>query len=218
MREAEKVKEKKIEQKKKKKEEGQKLKLNNQKNPKSRMSRWSTQITQGVNDCIAKGRQPMGKVSRRTTYQNLFRTHREMIEEHSKGLKSTFRNANARSRVYVTNQGKWYLSDNKKAITHNHPHFQFFAQTLRERGLPDAMPMLIEFITFLMGNHEFTKVIGQNITATPKPTTTTTTQPKESLEDEFSWETTAATTSAPMDDWGDVGEEPSFSDEEDEIM
>ncbi len=182
------------------------------------MNRWSTQITQGVNDCIAKGRQPMGKGSRRTTYQSMFRTHREIIEEHSKGLKSTFRNANARSRVYVTNQGKWYLADNKKAIAHNHTHFQFFAKTLRERGLTDAMPMLIEFITFLMGNHEFTNVIGENSTTQPSTTQPSTTQPEESTEDEFSWETATTTTSAAMDEWGDMGDEPSFSDEEDEMM
>tara|TARA_B100002019_G_C20992217_1_gene461121 strand:+ start:59 stop:613 length:555 start_codon:yes stop_codon:yes gene_type:complete len=184
------------------------------------MNRWSTQITQGVNDCIAKGRQPMGKGSRRTTYQNMFRSNREIIEEHSKGLKATFRNANARSRVCVTNQGKWYLADNKKAIAHNHTHFQFFAKSLRDRGLPDAMPMLIEFITFLMGNLEFTKVIGQNATAAAKPTPTPTTTPQDdSTEDEFSWETATTTTaSAAMDDWGDMGDEPSFSDEEDELM
>ena len=149
----------------------------------------------------------------------MFRTHREIIEEHSKGLKSTFRNANARSRVYVTNQGKWYLADNKKAIAHNHTHFQFFAKTLRERGLTDAMPMLIEFITFLMGNHEFTNVIGENSTTTqPSTTQPSTTQSEESTEDEFSWETATTTTSAAMDEWGDMGDEPSFSDEEDEMM
>ena len=182
------------------------------------MSRWSTQITQGVNNSISKGRQPTGKGSRRTTYQNLFRTNRDIMEEHSKGLKSIFRNANARSRAEVTNQGKWYLAENKKAINHNHTHFQFFAKTLRDRGLTDAMPMLIEFITFLMNNHEFTELIGQNITSTAKPTTATT-QPKESTEDEFSWETaTTDTTSAAMDEWGDMGDEPSFSDEEDEMI
>ena len=163
----------------------------------------------------------MGKGSRRTTYQHLFRTHREMIQEHSKGLKSTFRNANARSRVYVTNQGKWYLADNKKAIAHNHTHFQFFAKTLRDRGLTDAMPMIIEFITFLMANLEFTKVIGENANATAAstPPTSITTQPEDSPEDDFSWETAPTTTaSAAMDEWGDMGDEPTFSDEEDELM
>ena len=141
------------------------------------------------------------------------------MEEHAKSLRSTFRNANTRSRTQVSNQGKWYLADNNKAINHNHTYFQFFAKLLRERGISDAMPMLIEFITYLMGNHDFTQSIGENTHCTQPKTLAPAKKTEEPVVDEFSWESgAAAEISTELGAWETTGDVPSFDDEEDEMM
>ena len=141
------------------------------------------------------------------------------MEEHAKSLRSTFRNANARSRSQVSNQGKWYLADNNKAINNNHKYFQCFAKLLRDRGISDSMPMLIEFITFLMGNHEFTQTIGENTPRTQPKTLATAKKTEEPDVDEFSWDSgSAAEISTDLGAWETTGVDPSFDDEEDEMM
>lgn len=178
-------------------------------------NRWSTKITADVNTSIAKGRRPTGKGTRRTTYQNLLRTRREEMLGHSRKMRATFRNADRRSHGEVSNGGKWYLAESAKAITTNHEHFQYFSTVLRERGMSDAMPMVVEFITFLMGNPEFVGVIGDEV-ETKKVVAKVEVTPEED-EDEFGgWGAGAAAQPASLGEWGDMGgDEPSFSDEED---
>ena len=180
------------------------------------MGRWSSQITANVNRAIAKGRRALGKGSRQTTYQNIFKTRREEMLEHSKMMRGIFRNANARSRVEVSTQARWYLTDNQKAINANHEHFQYFSVVLRERGLSQASSTLEEFIVFLMGNIEFTQMIGSGI-ETKKAVVVKPVIAEES-EDEFcEWGGGAA--AAPVDEsaWGGGGAD-AFDDEEDEMV
>ena len=177
-------------------------------------NRWSSKMTADVNTSIAKGRRPTGKGTRRTTYQNLIRTRKEEMLGHSAKMRATFRNADRRSRGEVANGGKWYLAESGKAISTNHEHFQYFSTVLRERGMSDAMPMVVEFITFLMGNAEFIGVIGNDVEAKKAPVKVEV-EPEE--DDEFcGWATGAAAQPASLGEWGDMGaDEPSFSDEED---
>ena len=138
------------------------------------------------------------------------------METHSRKMQATFRNANRRSHVEVTNGGKWYLSDNQKSVASNHEHFQYFSQVLRDRGLTDAMPVLVEFITFLMGALEFTSVIGEDIVKSQKPAKVV--APEEEEEEEFGGWGKEVSQPAAMGEWGDLGgDEPSFSDEEDQM-
>ena len=69
------------------------------------MNRWSTQITQGVNDCMRKGRQPMGKGSRRTTYTKHVSKTEELIVSFDgtlvKGLKATVVETRTHGHAYV---------------------------------------------------------------------------------------------------------------------
>ena len=181
-------------------------------------NRWAYKITSDVNASIAKGRGPTGKGSRRTTYQNLLRTRREEMQSHSRKMQATFRNANPRSHLYVTNGGKWYLADNPKSLASNHEHFQYFSQVLRDRGLTDAMPVLVEFITFLMGALEITSVIGDDIVTSKKTVKVGASEPEQDEEEKFGGWGKEVSQPAAMGEWGDLGgDEPSFSDEEDQM-
>ena len=176
-------------------------------------NRWSSKITADVNTSIAKGRRPTGKDSRRTTYQNLVRTRREEMLGHSGKMRATFRK---RRGAGALDSGKWYLAESAKAISTNHEHFQYFSTVLRERGMSDAMPMVVEFITFLMGNPEFVGVIGDDVETKKKEVKVEVT-PEEHEEEFGGWGCAgAAVQPASLGEWGDMGsDEPSFSDEED---
>ena len=181
---------------------------------------YSARITVNVNRDIGKGRRAMGKGSRVTTYQNIFRTRREEMLQHARLLRATFRNSNARSRGEVSTQAKWFLLENAKATAANHAHFQFFSSILRERSISEAM--LTEFIVYLLGNHEFTSVIGDDIVNTKKAPVVV---KAEVVDDgEFGgWESNsfdmsgggACPATINEAEWGCGGDAGSFSDEED---
>ena len=184
------------------------------------MNRWSNQITTNVNRAIAQGRRAIGKGSRQTTYNNIFRTKKTQILEEARYIRAVFRNSNARSRVACGYQNKWFLMDNQKAVGTNHSRFQAFAAILKEKGISQAQ--LEEFIVFLLGNREFTANIGTENTT--KKTEKVVVKPETEEDQEFgSWETGefgGADASASLDesDWGSaMADAGSFSDEEDEM-
>tara|TARA_Y100000817_G_scaffold313072_1_gene308314 strand:- start:1460 stop:2014 length:555 start_codon:yes stop_codon:yes gene_type:complete len=184
------------------------------------MNRWSNQITMNVNRAISQGRRAMGKGSRQTTYQNIFRTKRQQILGEAAYLRAVFRNSNTRSRAEVSTQAKWFLMDSQKAVATNHLRFQAFTAILKEKGITQAQ--LEEFIVFLLGNHEFTAMINTE-NATKKSTEAVVSKPEAdaSEEDEFgAWNTGAAAVEGSLDesDWGSaMADAGSFSDEEDEM-
>lgn len=182
------------------------------------MNRWSNQITTNVNRAISQGRRALGKGSRQTTYNNIFRTKRMQILTEAAYLRAVFRNSNARSRGEVSTQAKWFLMDNQKAVATNHMRFQALCAILKEKGISQAQ--LEEFIVFLMGNREFTAAIN---TETPTKKTTTEAVVQKPEDESGGWETSdfggaAMDGSLDESDWGSaMAEAGSFSDEEDEM-
>ena len=187
------------------------------------MNRWSNQITTNVNRAISQGRRALGKGSRQTTYNNIFRTKKMQIMYEAAYLRAIFRNSNTRSRAEVSTQAKWFLMDNQKAVATNHMRFQALCAILKEKGISQAQ--LEEFIVFLLGNREFTAAINTE-SSTKKPAEAVVQKPEADVseEDEFGgWETGcvgggAVEGSLDESDWGSaMADAGSFSDEEDEM-
>jgi hypothetical protein len=182
-------------------------------------NRWSTKVTADVNFGIAKGRRPTGKGSRQTTYQNIFRTRREEMLGVSRSIVAVFRNANTRSHAEVSTAAKWYLSTTAKGVSTNNTHFQYFSKVLRERGISDALPMLVEFVAYMLSNHEFTQVIGDDVLSIKEAKTMAAAaqDSREVSEDQGGWGQGAAAQSASIPSSWDMGDAASFSEEEDEM-
>ena len=176
-------------------------------------NRWSAKVTTDVNMGISKGRRPTGKGSRQTTYQNLFRTRRDEMLSHSRAMMAVFSNANMRSHGETTQGAKWYLSHTQKGVSTNHNHFQYFSRVLRERGISDSMPMVVEFVGHLMGLMDFNQVLGDDVISKKEAAKQVAKVAEE--EEEFCEWGAGAAAAAPVT-WA-VEEEPSFSDEEDEM-
>lgn len=182
---------------------------------------YSARITANVNRNIAKGRRAIGKGSRQTTYQQIFRTRKEELLASARELRAVFRNPNARSRGEVSNQAKWFLGENSKASSSNHYQFQFLGTVLRDRSLSQSSGVLEEFIVFLLGNREFTAVIGDGIEAKAAVAKTVVVATTTDDED-FGWggempTGEAAPAALNENEWGCGGNAASFSDEEDDM-
>jgi len=183
------------------------------------MNRWSNQITTNVNRAIAQGRRAVGKGSRQTTYNNIFRTKRQQLLNEAAYLRAVFRNSNTRSRAELSTQAKWFLMDNPKAVATNHMRFQALCAILKEKGISQAQ--LEEFIVFLLGHHEFTAAINtENTTKKPMEVAAKPEADVSEEEDFGSWDTGGVAVEGSLDesDWGSaMADAGSFSDEEDEM-
>lgn len=184
------------------------------------MSRWSTKITTDVNQRIAQGRRSLGKGQRDTTYQHIMRTNDIEMRRRMSKLRAVFRNANQRSRVEVTMQGKWYLHDTSKAINANYYQFTGFSDLLKKRlGTSPSVDVLVEFIVYVMGHRGFTEELGET-EIVEKKTSKMSQISLQDQEEEEGWGhggADAQVTGLDQSEWGDIND-VTFSDEEDEII
>lgn len=179
------------------------------------MSTYSTSITREVNTSVSKGRGPVGKKNRKTTYNHLLRTHADVINPHIRRLMVKRRNANIRSRVDDPYQMKWFLDESRGAIRNNLPAFQFFSSLLqRKTGNQPSIQIVAEFVVFLLGCPQHASEFGTDITTiSPQHTKCDDLEPvSDSDEDRWDCSSTPAILS---DQWDISDDTPNFDDEED---
>jgi hypothetical protein len=181
------------------------------------MSGFSASITQTVNSDLAKGRGPVGKGSRKTSYNHLLRNNYDEVISHIRLLRATRRMADRRSRVDDPHQMKWFLEESRLAMASNLERFRFFSSLLqRKTGKQPSQSVVAEFIVFIMGCPQHHREFGSDILSDKKPDYIA---PKDS-EDEDSWESgfCGAPTALNPEEWGIDSGTPDFADEEDNAM
>lgn len=182
------------------------------------MSTYSTNITREVNTSVSKSRGPLGKQSRRTTYNHLLRTHASIINPHIRHLMVKRRHSNISSRVDDPYQMKWFLDESRGAIRNNLSSFQGFSSILkRKTGTQPSVQLLTEFIVFILGCPQNASQFGADIISTTTPRHSPSHR-QDTVSDsaEDTWDC-SSTTAILSDQWDISDDTPTFDDEEDHI-
>jgi hypothetical protein len=187
------------------------------KSKKTNMSGFSASITREVNTNVAKGRGPVGKSSRKTTYNNLLRTYNEEVVQHIRLLRTRRRCANKRSRVEDPHQLKWFLEDSRAAVAGNLEQFKYFSSLLkRKSGKQPSQSVVSEFVVFLLGCPQHNVEFGEDLPSTSKAKLTV--MKEEQEEDDWgSGCGGGASMAVVASEWGFTGDTPNFDDEEDGV-
>lgn len=174
-------------------------------------NRYSANVTRDVNYGLAKGRRPVGKGSRTTTYSQLVRTNQDEVDVHVSGMRCKRRQADRRSRGSDPHQEKWYLEESKAAVAKNLEHFLYFSELLRRKsGTQPALPTVVEFVIFILGCPQHHSLFG-TVRPTPIVVDVTPVQIDHDTLDE--WESNTQTPT--LTHWGPDDHVPNFDDEHD---